>query len=298
MPTQLAIYQPREVDEALGLLERLGDGAKVLAGGTAMMIMLRQRLIAPEALVSIGLIPGLDSIEIVGDQVHIGALASHRSVELSSVVREHLPVLAQTFGKVANVRVRNVATVGGVLAEADYASDPPAVLVGLDADIQVRGLSGDRSIRATDFFRAFYETALEPGEIVTRVRIPLQPLGTGAVYEKFVTRSAEDRPCIGVFAACHAIAGGRFDNVRVVVGAASEIPQRFTDIEALGNGTDLQYDVCVRIAHAYADRIKPLDDIRGSSWYRLEMVKVWVQRALQNARTQAIGYVGSLSFDD
>ena len=297
MPSQLAIYQPRQVDEAVSLLERLGDGAKVLAGGTAMMIMLRQRLIAPEALVSIGLIPGLDSIEVVGDGVQIGALASHRSVELSSVVQKHLPVLAQTFGKVANVRVRNVATVGGVLAEADYASDPPAVLVGLDADIQARGPSGGRSIRATDFFRAFYETALEPEEIVTQLRIPLQPQGTGAVYEKFVTRSAEDRPCIGVFAACRTIAGGRFDNVRVVVGAVSEIPQRFTDIEALGNETDLQHDVCVRIAQAYADRIKPLDDIRGSSWYRLEMVKVWVQRALQNARTMAIGYESSRGFD-
>lgn len=288
MPSRLAIFQPQDVDEALSDLNRLGEAAVVLAGGTAVMNMLRQRLIAPEALVSIAGIRGLDSIRRTPDGISIGSLVTHRSVELSSVVRQELPVLAEAFGRVANVRVRNVATVGGVVAEGDYASDPPAVLVGLDAEIQAKGLAGDRSIPATAFFRAFYETALEPGELVTAIDLPLQPVGTAAVYEKYVTRSSEDRPCVGVFAACRRAAGGQFENVRVVVGAAAETPQRFHEVEATGNGTDLEYDVCQQIAEAYAERIRPLDDMRGSAWYRLEMIKVWVRRALQRARADAV----------
>lgn len=285
-----AFHRPSSIDEALGLLADLGEDARIVAGSTAVTIMLRQRLIAPAALVSISRLPDLAGIRRVDGWLEIGALTTHRDVERSPVVKETIPVLAETFAKVANVRVRNVATVGGVLAEADYASDPPAVLRGLGAEVIARGPGGDRTIPLTGFFKAFYETDLAPGEILTWVRVPIPVAATGAVYEKFVTRSSEDRPCVGTFAAVRFAADGRtVDDLRVAVAAAAETPQRFEEVEATARGRTLDDGLAREIAAAYADRIDTLDDLRGSAWYRTEMVRVWVRRAIEAAAARATG---------
>jgi carbon-monoxide dehydrogenase medium subunit len=269
------------------MLAEHGDEAKIVAGSTAVTIMLRNRLIDPSVLVSIGRLPGLSDIRVEDGWLHLGALSTHRDVELNPVVREAIPVVADTFRRVANVRVRNVATVGGVVAEADYASDPPAVFLALDAEIDAQGPNGKRTIAARDFFLSFYTTSLEPSEIVTAVRVPVPQTGTHAVYEKFVTRSSEDRPCVGVIAALRTASSGEVEDVRVAVGAASETPQRFPDLEALAMGKTLTEDLARSIAEGYAERIDALDDMRGSAWYRTEMVKVWVRRALLRALAEA-----------
>ncbi len=283
MPQLLAFHDPASVASAVELLDTLGDEAKVVAGATAFTIMLRQGLIAPSALVSINRIPDLDRIEERDGQLALGALVRHRTVELDPLVRERLPLLAEVFGVVANVRVRNAATVGGVLAESDYASDPPAAFLALDAVIDVAGPSGPRSIPVAEFFVAFYETAIEPNEIVTGVRVPIPPPGTAGIYEKFVTRSSEDRPCVGVAAILRSDDDGAIADLRVSVGAAAETPQRFGDIEAEAVGQRLDDDVVRHVADGYADRIETLDDMRGSAWYRTEMIRVWVRRAIEGA---------------
>jgi len=282
----IAFHEPGTLDEAIGLLAELGEEARVIAGGTALTIMLRQRLVAPAALVHIGRLPGLDGIAVDDGQLSIGALVRHRDVELSPVVRTTLPLLARTFGVVANVRVRNAATVGGVLAESDYASDPPAVFLALDAEVDGRGPAGARTIPIRDFFVAFYETAIAADEIITGIRVPLLPAGAGAVYEKFVTRSSEDRPCVGVAAVVGLDADGRCTDLRVAVGAAAETPQRFADVEATALGGSLTPERTSAIAEAYADRIESLDDMRGSAWYRTEMIRVWVRRAIEHAAAE------------
>jgi carbon-monoxide dehydrogenase medium subunit len=288
MARALSFLRPSSVEEAVSMLDEHGDEAKVVAGSTALTIMLRNRLIDPSVLVYIGRIPGLSEIKSEDGHLHLGALATHRDVELSPIARDQIPVLADTFHRVANVRVRNIATVGGVVAEADYASDPPAVLLALDAEIDAQGPSGSRTIPAADFFLSFYSTALEPNEIVTAVRVPVPQPGTHAVYEKFVTRSSEDRPCVGVMAAIRLSADSRScEDVRVAVGAASETPQRFRDLEATAVGMELTEDLARSIAEGYAERIDTLDDMRGSAWYRTEMVKVWVRRALMRALAEA-----------
>ncbi len=292
MPESLRLFQPATVEEAIGVLSELGDEAKVVAGATALTILYRQRLIAPSALVSIGRIPGLNAIELVDGELRLGAMVRHREVELSPVVREAVPVLADTFGKVANVRVRNAATVGGVLAESDYASDPPALFVALDAQVEVQGPNGSRTIPASEFFVAFYETALAPDEIVTGVRVPIPPAGSGTVYHKFVTRSSEDRPCVGVAALVGLGRDRTCTDLRVSVGAAAETPQRFPDVEATAVGRQLADDVITQVADAYAGRIDTLDDMRGSAWYRTEMVKVWVRRAIESAAAAATPQAG------
>jgi len=283
MAQSLAFHDPETLDTAIALLDRLGDEAKVVAGGTALTIMLRQRLIAPQALISINRLPGLDTIEERDGSIALGALVTHRAVETSALVRERLPLLAEVFGVVANIRVRNAATVGGVLAESDYASDPPAVFVALDAVVDVHGPSGTRSIPAAEFFIAFYETAIGPNEIVTGVRVPIPAPGTAGVYEKFVTRSSEDRPCVGVAAVVRLAQDGRLDDLRVAVGAAAETPQRFPELETVARGQAIEPELLATLADGYAERIESLDDMRGSAWYRTEMVRVWVRRAIEHA---------------
>lgn len=287
MPEPLRLYQPTSIDAAIHILTDLGDDAKVMAGATALMILVRQGLIAPSAFVSIGAIPGLNGITVADGELCLGAMVRHRDVERSEVVKTSIPLLAETFGKVANVRVRNVATVGGVLAESDYASDPPAVFVTLDAQVEVRGPKGDRMIPARDFFVAFYETALEPDEIVTAVHIPIPPAGSGMVYNKFITRSSEDRPCVGVAAVVRLGADGSCADLRVAVGAAAETPQRFPAVEGLAIGQQLDPELIQHVADRYAESIDTLDDMRGSAWYRTEMVRVWVRRSIEAARDAA-----------
>jgi aerobic carbon-monoxide dehydrogenase medium subunit len=289
MPSSVAFVQPRSIEQALEALEHYGEDARLVAGATALSIMLRQRLIHPTALISIAGLPDLDRIEVADGYVRIGALTTHRAVELSRMVQTAIPVLAHVFGVVANVRVRNAATVGGVLAEADYASDPPAVFLALDAEVEVLGPQGARTIPSATFCVGFYETALEPNEIITGVRVPIPPAGTHAVYDKFVTRSMEDRPCVGTVAAVRMSADGKTcEDLRVAVGAAAEVPQRFPEVEATARGTDLAEDVARAVADGYAERIDTLADMRGSAWYRTEMIRVWVRRAIERARDERV----------
>lgn len=287
MPDSLQVVQPRSLAEAVAALDDFGEQAKVVAGGTALSIMLRQRLIAPDALVLINRIPGLDGITVEGDTLRIGALVTHRQVEQSPLVRERLPQLAETFGKVANVRVRGVATVGGVMAEADYASDPPTMLVALSATVEALGPAGPRLIPADEFFVSFYETALEPNEVVTGIRVPLLSPQSGATYIKYITRSSEDRPCVGVAALVELAGDGCCSELRVVVGAVSERPQRLPDADAMANGQQLSERLLGEIADRYADEVHTLSDMRGSGWYRTEMIRVWVRRAIAEAAATA-----------
>ena len=284
MPSKPAAAEPETVEEAVEVLGEHGDDAKVVAGATAMTIMLRQRLIDPELLVFLHRIRELRQIGGDGAAIRIEALATHQEVAASPVVRQAIPALADVFAVVGNVRVRSVATVGGVMAEADYASDPPCALLALGAEVEVRG-PNPRTVRIDEFFQGFYETALEPDELLTAVRVPVPAAGTTAAYEKYRTRSSEDRPCVGVFAATRVDGSGRCEELRVAVGAASETPQRFVDLEAAAVGRPLDETLAAEVAEGYAERIDTLDDMRGSAWYRTEMIRVWVRRTIMRAAT-------------
>jgi len=275
------ILEPTSLEEALAAL---GDDSKLIAGGTALVLMLKNRLISPERLVSLGRIGGLDGIRWeAGTGLHIGALATIRQAETSPVVREHFPELARTFGQVANVRVRNAATVGGNLSEADYASDPPCVLTGLRARVVLQSQHGSREIPLTEFFRDFYETALASDEVLTEVIVPESSAGARQAYIKYVTRSSEDRPCIGTFAWADVGEDGVCRELRVTLGAVAEKPQEFGEAEASATGERLSDDLIRHIASHYAEHIDPLSDMRGSAWYRKQMAEVFVRRAIQLA---------------
>jgi carbon-monoxide dehydrogenase medium subunit len=274
------IVRPTSLEEAVEAVSALGEGARPLSGGTALVLLMRQGLLSVDRLVDLRRIPGLDRIEHEpGVGVRLGALASHRMVERSPVVRERLPMLAEAFRCVANVRVRNQATVGGVLAEADYASDPPAALVALNATVRVVGPDGPRELAVAELVRGWYETSLAPGEIILEVVVPEPPAPMRLAYRRFVSRSSQDRPCASVATALRA-GGGRCEELRVVVGAVAATPQRFLDIEESARGETMSESLARDVAHAYAERIEPLSDSRGSAWYRRRVVEALIRRTL------------------
>lgn len=278
----LEILTPSSVAEAATLRAEYGDEAKVIAGGTALVLMLRNRLIAPRYLISLNTVA--DPLREIhyepGRGLRMGALVPIARAERHPAVRERYPALAATYHKVANIRVRWAATVGGNCTEADYASDPPALLIALGARVRVQGPTAAREIPLEAFFQDFYETALGPDEVLTEVLVPEPPPDLRAHYLKFVTRSSEDRPCVGVAVAARRDAAGRFTDLRVVVGAVAGTPQRVPEAEALARGERPSPTLFQAIGNAYARAIDPIDDIRGSAWYRQRMIRVLVPRAL------------------
>lgn len=276
----VAFYEPTEIHEACQLLAEDPDGRVALSGGTAVGLMMGQGLLAPEGLVSLAKISELRGIGRQGTWLRIGAGTTLRDVAASGDVAAVAPSLAQACGQVGNPRVRNVATLGGNMAEADYASDPPSALVSLGAVCSVRGTSGAREIAAADFVTYYYENALESGELLVDVWVPLPAADRRAVYLKYRSRSSEDRPCVGV-AACADLRDGHVNRLEIVVAGVGPTPQRVPDALAEAEGQTLDAALADRMASRYAESIEPLDDARGSRWYRRRMVAVFVRRSLR-----------------
>jgi aerobic carbon-monoxide dehydrogenase medium subunit len=268
-------HEPRTLEEVLSLRAEHGDEATVVAGGSFLGIVMNQDLFAPTMLVALRNVPGLDYIKEEDGALRLGAMTTHRAVEQSETVKAHWPTLAFNFSVVASPRVRNQATVGGVVADADYASDPPSMLAALDARVVARSARGEREIPMDEFVLGHYETALEDDELVTEVRVARA--GGRSVYRKFRSRSGEDRPCVSVAAARNGDGG-----LRVVVGAVAERPQYFPEICALAEGERLDGDLAAEIGGRYAGEIEPLSDSRGSDRYRRRVIAVEVRRALED----------------
>ena len=275
--------QPENLPEARALIAQYGDEAKIIAGGSALVLMIRQNLIAPQVLVSLGKVQELNYERDGAGDYELGAMLSLSDIVKSGRLKERYPGLHSACKEVGNVRVRNQATLGGNLAEADYASDPPAMLLALDAVARVAGPSGWRSIPLADFSLGFYTTALEPDELLAGIAIPPLPEGARSTYLKYKSRSSEDRPCVGV-AAVAVFEEERCKGLRVAIGAACETPKRVASLESLGVGERLTDELIDEIANGYAANIDTLEDLRGSSWYRKEMIRVFVRRALKEVR--------------
>ena len=276
--------EPDTIEETLDLLATHGEDAKLLAGGTWLTLVLRQGLLFPSILVSLRRVPDLDRIAVDPDgTLRLGAMTRHRAVERSQAVLAGWPILAATYADVANVRVRHQATVGGNLADADYASDPPAVLAALGASVRALSPRGERLIPVRDLIVGHYETVLAPDELVAEVLVPPVSPGAGAAYLKYRSRSHEDRPCVGVVALVETAPDGAFRRVEVVVGAVAERPQRLADVLDAFVGRPPDDATIEAIASVYAERIDPLSDLRGSAWYRQRMIRVFVARALRAA---------------
>lgn len=279
----MRFLQPGTLEEAISARADHSEQSVIIAGGTAVGLMLQHGLIAPEVLISLEKIPGLDSIRIADNRLHIGALARLGDVAASRLVRQYFPALSVACGAVGNVRVRNQATLGGNIAEADYASDPPAALMMLDALVEVKGVSGTRQLSLPDLLLGFLTTALEPDELITGVIIPIPAEQPRMAYLRYNNRSSEDRPCVGI-AASVTFNDAICTELRLAVGAAVEVPTRLDEIEALAIGSRLTDILIEEIADGYAAGIETIDDLQSSAWYRKQMIKVHIQRVLKGLR--------------
>ena len=282
----IKLLQPTTLDEAVSLLSTDGDRAKIIGGGTALVIMLKNRLISPSSLVSLGRLPDLRYIRYdSGTGLRIGGLTSIRDAEQSRLLREKQPALASALSKVGNIRVRNAATMAGNLSEADYASDPPCMLVALRGKVKTLSVRGEREIPLTEFFKGFYETALNADEILIELIVPDLPPNSRSVYLKYVSRSSEDRPCVGMAAVLENQPDGTCNELRLVAGAVAETPQEFQSAAAMARGQHLTDKLINEIADACSSGVEPISDLRGSAWYRKQIIRVMARRAIQQVIT-------------
>ena len=272
------LVEPRTLEEACGLLSDNNE-ARAIAGGTALLTLIKHGVFLPKTLVNLKKIKGATEIDYDPQRgLRVGALTTIYDVESSPLVQRHYPVLADACHVVANIRIRNVATIGGNLAHGDYQSDPPTVLVALDAGLELMRRNVKRQIKITDFLRGSYETALEPDELVAAILIPPAANLKGA-YIKFTTGSSEERPCAGI-AVLAKMENGTCRSLSLVVGAVSPRPVRIDKAEEMAMGQRLDVKLMEQIATEASRAVDPIDDLRGSADYKRHLVQVLVPRAL------------------
>ena len=272
------LVEPRTLEEACGLLSDNNE-ARAIAGGTALLTLIKHGVFLPKTLVNLKKIKGATEIDYDPQRgLRVGALTTIYDVESSPLVQRHYPVLADACHVVANIRIRNVATIGGNVAHGDYQSDPPTVLVALDAGLELMRRNAKRQIKIADFLRGSYETALEPDELVAAILIPPAANLKGA-YIKFTTGSSEERPCAGI-AVLAKMENGTCRSLSLVVGAVSPRPVRIDKAEEMASGQRLDVKLMEQIATEASRAVDPIDDLRGSADYKRHLVQVLVPRAL------------------
>ena len=275
-------HNPDTLDEALAVMKEYGEDARPISGGTALVVLMKQSLVYAEHLVNLRRIPGLSSITLEDGHLRIGALTTHRELETSSVVAEHLPFLSEIYSRVATVRIRNVATVGGGLAHADPSQDPPPGLMTLGASVRLVSVSGDRTVPVEHLFEDYYETAIKPEEILTELIVPLLPVGSRSVYAKFLPRTVDDYATVGV-AVTALLDGGTVQELSVALGAVGATPIQAGAVETALVGQSSTAANIAEAAREVANLVDPLDDFRGSAQYKTDMAVVFTRRALESA---------------
>jgi len=276
------LIEPRSLAEAARELAADPE-SKAIAGGTALLILIKQGVYLPQRLVNLKKVRDGSYVEFDPARgLRLGALTSIFEVESHPLVRRHYPVLADAAHKVANIRIRNLATIGGNIAHGDYQSDPPSVLVALGARVATMGPEGERRLPIAEFLQGAYETALAPGELVREIEVPAPDPDVTGVYLKFVTRTAADRPCAGV-AAFVRRDDGIVRSLSVVVGAVSPVPVRLHAVEEQLTGRRPDPSTVRTAAALAAEAIDPVGDLRGTEWYKRQVVPVLVRRALEQA---------------
>jgi carbon-monoxide dehydrogenase medium subunit len=273
-----AYAKPRTREGVFDLLERYGEGARILAGGQSLLATLNLRLSAPQILVDITALPGLADIEVVGDAVRIGALATHAEIEASSAIAQHVPLLAQAVRHVAHVAIRNVGTFGGTIAFADPAAEYPACALALDATFVIAGRRGERHVAARDFFKGLYETALARDEIMAGAFFPVTRAPWRSAFVE-LTRRHGDYAIVGV--AAHArVESARLSDVKLAYVNVGSVPVLARSAAAALEGKSVDKVSVAAAQSALAGDLDPQSDLRASAAARLHLARVLTGRAL------------------
>jgi carbon-monoxide dehydrogenase medium subunit len=279
IPQEFEYSSPATLKEALGLLQ--SGEAKVLAGGMSLIPLMKLRLATPPHVVDLGRIPGLNEIREEGGAIRIGAMATHYQIESSPVLRGRSPLLAEAAGHIGDLQVRNMGTIGGSIAHADPAADYPASLFALDAKIRIVGATSDRTLAVGDFFQDTFTTAVEPGELVLDVIVPVEAPGTGTSYQKMV-QPASGFAIVGIAARIRRD-GGKIVMARIGVTGLSPKPYRATNVEKLLEGTTGSDADIEKSASVIADGVEANSDLHASAEYRRHCAKVFARRAIRAA---------------
>jgi carbon-monoxide dehydrogenase medium subunit len=270
------LHRPETVEEACALLAE-DPSAMAFGGGTAIQILRKQGILFAETFVDLSLIPGLRDIARTADGLRAGPMVTVRLMETTALVRDVAPLAASAYGKVANPRVRNTASIGGNVAHGDYRLDPPVALLALGAAIEATSVEGSRTIPVADFFVDFQQTALEPGELVTAIEIPAMPALATASYAKLSSLSANDWPCASAAALLAPAAGGL--TLRLAIGALAPVP-RLAAADLTGGAEEEAVEAALEIAESLMD---PIPDVRGGAEYKRALGRVAVEDAVRGA---------------
>ena len=288
IPAPFEYAAPKTLEEALRLVERHGDEAKILAGGHSLLPLIKLRLAQPRYVIDIGRLRGMSYIREENGHIAIGALTTHAEIESSSLLRSKCPLLPETAAVIGDVQVRNRGTLGGSLAHADPAADYPAAVLALDVEIVAASTSGTRTIPVNEFFLDMLTTALRPGEILSQVRVaPLAPR-TGTAYEK-LHQPASGFAIVGAAARVTLAKGGKIEDVAVGITGLGPKAFRAAAVEKALRGKKASDELLAEASRYAAQGIEPLSDLHASADYRREMAAVYTRRALERALARAQG---------
>ena len=278
IPRAFEYFDPSTVEEAMELLQRYGEDAKLMAGGQSLLPMMKLRVLSPAQVVDLWRVPDLDYIRRDDGVIRIGAMTTHYALNSSPLIRDTLPALADAARVVGDPLVRNLGTIGGSAAHAAHNADYPAVLVALGAEFQAVGPKGRRTIPAEDFFTDMFTSALEPCEIVTEVLVPVPGARERSVYLK-LSRRGTDFAIVGVAAVMTEGEEGRCVGARIVLSGVDSVPVRASEAEEILKAGPLDADRIREAGEATKRNLDPPSDVQADAQYRIDVSGVYVGRA-------------------
>jgi len=280
--------EPSSVREASRMMADHPEDARIYAGGTTLLLLMKQGIIRPSYLINIKKIPGLRYIENGTSTIRIGSLSTHHDLEVSPIIRRYLPAIAEAEPQVANIRVRSTGTIGGNLGFAEPLTDLPPILIALGAVVKVADMETERVFPLEELFSGYYETTLQPHEIIEEVQVERMALHSGLQYLRFSTGS--DKPAVGCAVNIQVDpATGRCLDARCVLGCVAPTPLRVREAEALLRGHRFDGELAADAGRMAAEACSPLSDLRGSEEYKRGIVAVLVRRAIEGAFRRAAG---------
>jgi CO/xanthine dehydrogenase FAD-binding subunit len=286
MPDDQRYIAAESLEHALEVVGEYGEECSLLAGGQSLVPILNLGLLRPGVILDIDRLGGLGGIEVDDGLLRLGALARHRELVGSKLVRDRCSLLAEAAGLIGHPQIRNRGTLGGSLAHADPAAEYPAVMLALEARIVARDRAGERTIPAGDFFITYLTTALDKREILTQVEIPLLPARTGTSFQELTIREG-DFAIVGACAVLMLDEQDRCVEARIALAGVEPIPVRARRAETVLKGSAPGDELLETAAATAADEVQPEDDVRASAGYRRKMTRVFVRRALASARARA-----------
>jgi carbon-monoxide dehydrogenase medium subunit len=286
IPQSFEYLRPETVSEAITLLREHGEGAKILSGGQSLIPMMKIRLARPEYIIDINRLADLQYIKEEGGFLKIGGLTREADLEASSLIRSKYPIILDTAASIADAQVRNLATVAGNLAHGDPANDHPATMLALGAEVIATGQGGQRTIPISNFFLSVFTTALEHGEILTEIRLPIPPAGSGGAYFK-LERKVGDFATVGVAAQVKLDSAGVCLWAGIGLTNVGATPIKATRAESSLIGQILDQQKINQAAQLAAEVAEPSSDLRGPAEYKVSMVRELTKRALVRARERA-----------